>query len=94
MRACFSYMKGELTMNGRELKLLLTINEVKGYDVAQAINVSQTIFTRRCQPHRELKPHEKADILHAIERLKGAPLVTTLDLTDCVQMDNQTSINN
>lgn len=84
--------RGANEMLGKELKLLITINEVKAYDVARVMGVSQSTITRICQPSRKIATNELKDVVAAIKTLKNNPLVTGVDFSENILADAERGI--
>lgn len=79
-------------MLGKDLRLLITLNEVKAYDVARVMGLLQTTITRLCQASRELNAQEFEDVLNAMETLRGEPLVTGVDFSKDIPKNLERSI--
>jgi hypothetical protein len=79
-------------MNGSKLKMLLTINGIRTYEVANELKCSHTTMTRWCQPNRELEDSVVCDVLKTARSLKGEPLVTGVDFSKDIPKNLERSI--
>lgn len=76
-------------MTGAELKLLCTLNNVKAYDIANALGFSHGTMTRLCQPSKVIGDDMAKKIVKAIRDIKSRDkeLVTSVDLSKSLPED-------
>ena len=74
-------------MTGAELRLLLTLNGVKAYDISNVLGYSHTTMTRLCQPTRHIEDDTASKILDVIRQLKGKnDIITKVDISDVLAL--------
>lgn len=67
-------------MLGKELRLLIILNNVTPKDIARAMGVPTATITRLCRPNRELALYEFDGVIDAIKKLTYEPIVYGVNL--------------